>query len=166
MSHGGVGQGNPGQDPQICKNPSGLPPYRFLDLYNTVPFPLPPYQPHSGHCDTSTATNLKTSYVDETLPDCEVSPITRSDSSAAEDSSINNATAPAIAVVTSNDAAVYEDLNASGVVMDNGHDGAKANANTNTKLEALRAQGRALTSIAQALLMQIQALNTQVDSLS
>jgi hypothetical protein len=96
---------------------------------------------------------LKTSYVDETLSDCEVSPMPRSDSSAAEDSSINNATAPAIAVVTSDGAAAYGDLDA------------KANANTNTKLEALRAQGRALTSIAQALLMQIQALNTQVDSL-
>lgn len=48
---------------------------------------------------------------------------------------------------------------------DMGENHGSLDANTNTKLEALRAQGQALSWIAQALLMQTQALNKQFDAL-
>jgi hypothetical protein len=47
-------------------------------------------------------------------------------------------------------------------IIANAYSGDKASS---SKLEALRAQSQALTSIAQALILQIQALNKQVDYL-
>lgn len=46
-----------------------------------------------------------------------------------------------------------------------GMSNAHANANSSTQIDALRAQGQALTYIAQALLVQIESLNKQVDAL-
>jgi hypothetical protein len=55
-------------------------------------------------------------------------------------------------------------------VVDVGESSDSANANLDKKvvaykIETLRVQGQALSSMAQALLMQIEALNTQVGSM-
>ena len=57
---------------------------------------------------------------------------------------------------------------ANGVDVTDSSDSANANLGKKMvacKIETLRMQGQALSSMAQALLMQVEALNTQVDSM-
>jgi hypothetical protein len=57
---------------------------------------------------------------------------------------------------------------ANGVDVSKSSDSANANLDKKMvagKIETLRVQGQALSSMAQALLMQIEALNTQVDAM-
>jgi hypothetical protein len=75
---------------------------------------------------------------------------------------------PTDKVMTARGAVVSDNPNANGVYATESSDSANANLCKKMvacKIETLRMQGQALSSMAQALLMQIEALNTQVDSM-
>ena len=73
---------------------------------------------------------------------------------------------PTDKVMTSRGAVVSDNPIANGIDVTECSDSANANLGKKMvacKIDTLRVQGQALSSMAQALLMQIEALNTQVD---
>jgi hypothetical protein len=115
-----------------------IPPRRFLDLYNAVALPNP------GYLGTNPPSLSKTFGGGDTDG------------------------GPTDKIMKDKGAAVSDHAIANGV--DVTESGDSANTNLDKKIvayrvEILRRQGQALGSMAQALLMQIEALNTQVDSM-
>jgi hypothetical protein len=73
---------------------------------------------------------------------------------------------PTDKAMTGRGTVVSDDPIANGIDVTESSDSANANLGKKMvacKIETLRMQGQALSSMAQALLMQIEALNTQVD---
>jgi hypothetical protein len=113
-------------------------PRRSLDLYNAVALPNP------GYLGTNPSSLSKT--------------FDGGDTDAG----------PTDKIMEDKDAVVSDHVIANGVDVTESDDSANTNLDKKMvacRIDTLRRQGQALSSMAQALLMQVEALNTQVDSM-